>query len=158
MRDARADEREAPQTWRYTTTKPADGWDEAEFDDSGWKTGPGGFGDRRHARRRRPHRVEDARHLAAPHVRARRVAETTASSCSTSTTTRTPRSISTASWCASLKGYTTAATSWCCWTKTPAKLLRAGRNTIAVHCHQTGGGQYIDVGLMEIVESGSGTR
>lgn len=33
-----------PQVWRYTTTKPSDNWIMPNFDDSAWKQGPGGFG------------------------------------------------------------------------------------------------------------------
>jgi hypothetical protein len=32
--------------WRYTTTKPADNWAAPAFDDTAWQTGPGGFGTR----------------------------------------------------------------------------------------------------------------
>lgn len=32
------------QTWHYTFDKPADNWFTEKFDDTAWKTGPGGFG------------------------------------------------------------------------------------------------------------------
>jgi hypothetical protein len=33
--------------------------------------------------------------------------------------------------------------------------LRGGRNVLAVHAHQTRGGQFIDVGLVDVIEPGS---
>ncbi|HKB16912.1 MAG TPA: glycoside hydrolase family 2 TIM barrel-domain containing protein, partial [Planctomycetota bacterium] len=33
-----------PSTWRWTTDRPAEDWIEPGFDDSGWKSGSGGFG------------------------------------------------------------------------------------------------------------------
>ena len=36
----------AAQTWSFTLEKPADGWEKPAFDDSAWKTGRGGFGEK----------------------------------------------------------------------------------------------------------------
>ena len=55
--------------WRYTTRKPADGWQNPDFDDKQWQEGPAGFGTR-HAGLDCPHGMEHAEHLAPPRVHA----------------------------------------------------------------------------------------
>ena len=40
-----ATSQQTPQIWRYTTTKPGKDWHKPDFDDSGWKSGPAGFGE-----------------------------------------------------------------------------------------------------------------
>jgi hypothetical protein len=140
----------AGQKWRYTTTKPAAGWEKPDFDAANWKEGDGGFGTamtpgshvrtewntadiwlRREAELKeiptgevmlRIHHDEDAE----VYINGVLAAKTT--------------------------GYITDYTVLPL-TAEGRKALKAGKNTIAVHCHQTTGGQYIDVGLVELVES-----
>ena len=72
-------------------------------------------------------------------------------SCSPSSTTRTPRSTSTA--CSPPPSRATpAATRSCPSPPRPAPPSSPARTSIAVHCHQTGGGQSIDAGLIELKE------
>ena len=138
-----------PQTWRYTTKKPADGWQKAGFDDTDWASGPGGFGTRTTPgttvrtmwdtadiwiRRDFDHqgKIEGALSLRIHHdenavvyLNGTRIA--------------------------SLDGYTSGYTEIELGEKA-GKALRDGKNTLAVHCHQTVGGQYIDLGLVDVVE------
>ena len=139
-----------PQTWRYTTTTPTDGWVRADFDDSAWKSGPGGFGsdgtpgavvrtiwDGSDIWLRRTVDVSlppeyaaillEIRHddAAQVYLNGKLVKE--------------------------LKG-AVGSYSPVLLDATAQGALVAGRNVIAVHCHQDRGGQYIDVGLMELVE------
>jgi hypothetical protein len=54
---------------------------------------------------------------------------------------------------AAVKGYTTEYTLVPLDQKALAAAIRPGKNTLALHCHQTGGGQYIDVGLVRLEEA-----
>jgi hypothetical protein len=140
----------AAQTWRYTTQRPSDNWAQPGFDDSSWKTGPGGFGEPS-----TPGAVVRTR-WKTPDIWIRRTVELG----------RIPRGLRlmihhdedaevylNGVLAASLKGYTTSYAPMPI-AKEAIAALKKGRNTLAIHCHQTQGGQYIDAGLAELVPRG----
>lgn len=131
-------------TWRYTTDKPADGWFQPDFDAAGWKTGPAGFGEPStpgaHVQTvwKSPdiwlRRTFDVAQLPAGELRLRMHHDEDAEVYLNGVLIK------------QVTGYTT---DYAALRLAPEaqRALRAGPNTLAVHCHQTGGGQYIDVGF-----------
>jgi hypothetical protein len=129
--------------WHYTTEKPADSWTSTNFDASGWKMGKGGFGTRGtpgaiigtdwHTgdiwlrREINLTKVPDNITLTAHHDEDMEVYVNGVRA-------------------ASVNGYTSDYEDLPI--SGPARTaLHPGVNVIAVHCHQTTGGQYIDVGF-----------
>ena len=110
----------------------------------------------RHARSRpaRSSRTEwkTRRHLAPPRVQAAE-ASTAEAEVAASTTTRTPRSTSTACWPPSAGSYVS---DYELTDIRPAALaaLKPGKNVIAVHCHQTAAGSISTWGLVEVAPAG----
>jgi beta-galactosidase/beta-glucuronidase len=139
----------APQTWRYTMAAPAENWFEPSFSDTSWKSGPGGFGApaTRHARVGTPWQTSDiwlrrtfelaAANFKNPHLRVFHDEDTKVYLNGTLVT--------------ELQG-SNAAFAYVPLAGQARAALRPGRNTIAVHTHQTRGGQFIDVGVVDVVE------
>ncbi|HLJ53944.1 MAG TPA: DUF1793 domain-containing protein, partial [Chthonomonadaceae bacterium] len=134
----------SPLIWRYTTEQPADGWMRPGFDDSGWKEGPALFGT-----------------VGGPHTR---------------WTTpdiwiRREFTLPSGSWsnlqfsvfhdedveiyvdgalAATESGYNTAYEPLEIAPAARALLKPGAKIVIAAHCHQTIGGQGIDIGLIDV--------
>jgi len=137
---------ERPTTWRYTTDAPPNGWFEPSWDDSVWSSGPGGFG-----RDGTPGIVIGTKWLTSD-IWLRRSFELK----------DVPANVHLKLYhdedcqvflngvqVAAPKGYTT------CYKLFPVSggtLLKPGRNLIAIHCHQTTGGQGVDAGLASVRE------
>ncbi len=133
--------------WAYTFERPADGWMKPGFDDSDWKTGTAGFGSdgTPNAKNRTQWTGSD--------IWIRREFDL-----------KTGASDDLKLWvfhdedadiylngvpAATLGGFTTGYEIFEISSEAKAALKR-GKNVIAVHCHQEQGGQYIDVGLVEV--------
>ncbi len=139
---------EARDQWRYTTQKPADGWSTAGFDDSAWKQGPAGFGTRGTpgAIVRTEWNTADLwlrREFTMPEGKW------------TDLQLRIHHDEDAEVYlngvpAVSLSGYTTGYEAVPIAAVAQAA-LKPGKNLIAIHCHQTGGGQYIDAGFVDVV-------
>jgi hypothetical protein len=139
---------EQPIPWRYTTRRPDPGWVQPDFDDSSWSSGPAGFGTR-----------------GTPGAVVRTEWN------SSNIWLRREFELSTIDWknphwmihhdedvevfingtrVLTLSGYTTGYETLML-SDAARTAFKQGRNVIAVRCRQTGGGQYIDVGLSDLV-------
>ena len=137
-----------PATWRFTIEKPNEGWEKPQFDDGDWQKGPAGFG-----RRRTPgarigsewterqiwlRRKFNLKEAAAPedlqlYIYHDEDAEVYINGVLAAT-------------CSGFNGQ---------YETLPIRdealaTLKAKGNTLAIHCRQTEGGQYIDVGLVTV--------
>ncbi len=139
-----------PQRWRFTTDSPAEAWTKPDFDDSAWKQGEGGFGEKSTPGSvvrsdwksadiwlRRTFELDRA-DFTNPHLRVHHDEDA--------------EIYINGKLAAKLAGYVTDYAEVEI-SNTARAAIRAGVNTLAVHCHQTGGGQYIDVGLVEVMET-----
>ena len=139
----------AAQKWRFTTDKPADGWEKPDFDAAKWVEADGGFGTKDtpntvvRTEWKTPNvwvlRTFDLKELpkGEPMLRIHHDEDA--------------EIFINGVLAAKVVGFTTEYVE-VPMTEAGRKALKPGSNTIAVHCRQTGGGQYIDVGLVEVVE------
>ena len=147
VRDGRKDN---PSTWEFTFKKPTPDWKDVGFRDKMWNKGPGGFGTQTPNHAKKTHwdtseiwmrtafglkEIPDALTLELYHDEDAEVYLNGVEILKT-------------------KGYITNYQFFTLG-KTAIDALQTGRNILAIHCKQTGGGQYIDAGL-RIVASESG--
>ena len=149
--------KETPANWRYTTTTPATGWETAGFDDSAWSSGPAGFG------ARNPPGSVIRTPWTTPDIWIRRTFDLPAG-----LTLSNPKLYLHHDENAdiyingilvlAITGYTQDYELHSTPGADLRRVLKPGTNTIAVHCKQTSGGQYIDVGIVDLIPTTKGTK
>ena len=141
-------ERDA-QRWRYTFDDPGEGWTAPAFDDAGWREGPGGFG------------TPDTPGAVVgtvwdgPSIWLRRTVEIPAGTAPDGLQLRLAHDedvtvyldgapiLTRDGWS---DGYLVVPLD-----AAAARRFTPGTHTLAVHCTQTAGGQFVDVGLVRVV-------
>jgi hypothetical protein len=133
------------QVWRHTTDKPAEDWFKADFDAAGWKEGKGGFGTEG-----TPGAVVGTKWDSAD-VWLRRAFEVAAIPAKPVLRLHHDEDAEVyvnGVLAAKVTGFVSEYEDVDLTAEGKAA-LKQGRNVIAVHCHQTRGGQFIDVGIID---------
>ncbi|BDI32020.1 beta-galactosidase [Capsulimonas corticalis] len=140
-------------TWRYTTDKPADDWISPDFDSGAWKSGSSGFGDDvPGAKPRTPWNTGDiwlrAEFSATPEELAN-VNLLVHHDEDLEVYVNGTRIYQASGFITQYQPITLTAEE--------RKAFHPGRNVVAAHCHQTAGGQYVDVGIVSgaVISSGA---
>jgi hypothetical protein len=141
-----------PAVWRYTFVKPADDWTSNSFDDSRWNQGPGGFGTRGTAG------AVIGTTWNSSDVWLRRKLTLPAGTNSVTAQLRVYHDEDVEIYIDGLlaarqSGYVTTYDLVEIQPRARSALRPGARVVLAVHCRQTGGGQGVDVGLVDVVES-----
>jgi hypothetical protein len=141
---AAADATEA--RWHFTTDKPESDWSKPGFDDSKWKESLAGFG------AGGPPGAHIRTRWATADIWLRRQLEIPATSDSPQLWMHHDEDAEVfinGVLAARVHGYTT---SYEAFPLSPAgkAAIKPGNNLIAIHCHQTTGGQYIDAGFVQV--------
>jgi hypothetical protein len=137
----------ASQTWRYSTSRPSGDWYASAFNDSSWREGPGVFGT--------PGTPGASVRTTwnSPDVWLRRsfdLPDLNPDDLVLSLLHDEDAEIYlNGVLAATAKGFTVSYDELPIAPEAKAT-LKTGKNTIAIHCHQTGGGQAIDAGLIEL--------
>ncbi|MCX6133764.1 MAG: hypothetical protein NTU47_08130 [Ignavibacteriales bacterium] len=136
------------RAWKYTMDKPAESWSKSDFDDNGWKSGVGGFGTKETpgAIVRTEWKTPDIwlrTEISMPAAKA------------TSLHFRIHHDEDAEIFINGVPAGSAGGFSME-YEEMPIapagiKALKSGKNTIAVHCRQTKGGQYIDLGIVDFL-------
>jgi hypothetical protein len=139
------------RTWKYTTTTPASNWYATSFSDSAWSSGPGGFG----TTGTPGGVIRTTWNTADIWLRQQFNPGTLTADDLTKLVFNAHHDEDCEIYingvlAATAPGYTS---SYCILQINQAgknALISNGTNLIAIHCHQTGGGQYIDAGIAKM--------
>ena len=140
-----------PINWRYTIEKPADNWFKADFDAAAWKEAPAGFGNGNagvEATMRTPWKTADIwvrREFDFPDVSKDDLMLRMLHDEDADVYINGVLAVQ-------VKGYNIVHENFEI-SKEGKDALKTGKNTIAIHCHQTMGGQYIDAGFVRVIEA-----
>ncbi len=137
-----------PVLWRYTMEKPAETWHASNFDDAQWKAGPGGFGtsETPGAIVRTEWKTSDIWLRSEVMVPDKRYATLQFRLHHDEDAEVYINGV----LAGTFGGYSTEYEE-VPMTAAGRAALKSGKNMLAVHCKQTEGGQYFDVGIVEVL-------